>query len=336
MLGLSQEFLKRLPPATVEWRLSRWLSVGSTLMRALYKDITTPTLVLVGAQDRMLPSASEGFRLEKVLLNAAVEVREFRDGGHAILDDTMDLNAVLQASKTLGPPPVPLPIDIPFPSQRDIDEAEQTIFGGFVKAFSPVFLHRDAQGRLQRGIQDIPVGTAGRPVLLIGNHQLYGLDTGLIIREFLQQRNTLVRGLAHPILFNAMMNPSEIGGAAGQAMFSRNNVVKFGGVEVSPGSIFELMKRNETILLFPGGANEACHGKDEAYTLKWNSNTDFVRMAAAFDAIIVPFGAIGIADSVNMLMDGEDISNNPILSYSAQRYVSFLVFASYHPFIQCI
>jgi hypothetical protein len=103
-------------------------------------------------------------------------------------------------------------------------------------------------------------------------------------------------------------------------MFVQDNLNKFGVVEVSPGSIFELMKRNETILLFPGGANEACHGKNEAYTLKWKERVDFVRMAAAFDAIIVPFGAIGIADSVNMVLDGADLRGLPIVGASVQRF----------------
>ena len=86
----------------------------------------------------------------------------------------------------------------------------------------------------------MPRNEPGRPVLLVGNHQLYGacvlcvytymnvyiyihlhiyvyihqtpppqnaptqrtgIDLGLIVREFLQEREMLVRGLAHPALF---------------------------------------------------------------------------------------------------------------------------------------
>jgi hypothetical protein len=94
---------------------------------------------------------------------------------------------------------------------------------------------------------------------------------------------------------------------------------KFGAVEVSPGSIFELMKRNETVLLFPGGVREAYHGKGEAYTLFWPEKTDFVRMAALFNAVIVPFSAIGIADSVNMLLDAEEILNIPVIGDRIRR-----------------
>lgn len=97
-------------------------------------------------------------------------------------------------------------------------------------------------------------------------------------------------------------------------------------------------------MLFPGGAREALHGKGEEYKLFWydtfnifllniwNTNqpdnsfhglaiisflitsnhvcfrpekTDFVRMAGMFDAIIIPFSSVGIAESVNIFFDKE-------------------------------
>lgn len=42
-----------------------------------------------------------------------------------------------------------------------------------------------------------------RPVLFVGNHTIFGFfDLPFFIEHFLQERNVLVRGLAHPILFN--------------------------------------------------------------------------------------------------------------------------------------
>ena len=57
---------------------------------------------------------------------------------------------------------------------------------------------------------------------------------------------------------------------------------KFGAVEVGPFTFYEMLKRNETILLFPGGANEALHAKGEDYLLKWPEKVDFVRMAGTY------------------------------------------------------
>lgn len=66
-------------------------------------------------------------------------------------------------------------------------------------------------------------------------------------------------------------------------------------------------KPMKAILLFPGGAREACHGPTEKYQLFWPSQTDFVRLAARFNAIVVPFGSIGSADNVR-IVEGKEVS----------------------------
>ena len=67
-----------------------------------------------------------------------------------------------------------------------------------------VFLSRDSQnnGALTRGIKNLPSSELlNRPVLLVGNHQFFGGDLSLLVREFINQKDTLIRGLAHPMLF---------------------------------------------------------------------------------------------------------------------------------------
>lgn len=171
-------------------------------------------------------------------------------------------------------------------------------------------------------------------MLRVNYQQLFGADLGLIVREFLREKETLVRGLAHPMLF-------QDGGSGGQfeqgqftTMNNRDNnertkessnsireiFTKFGAVEVSPSSIFQLLQRNETVLLFPGGVREAYHGKGEDYALFWPERVDFVRMAGLFGATIVPFAAIGIADSVDIILDSEEILKVPILGDRAKRF----------------
>lgn len=82
---------------------------------------------------------------------------------------------------------------------------------------------------------------------------------------------------------------------------------------VTPRNFYGLMASNATVLLFPGGVREANHNKGQAYQLFWPNRTDFVRIAAKFDALIVPFGAIGAADSVDILLDSNDLDQIPIL-----------------------
>ena len=195
-----------------------------------------------------------------------------------------------------------------------------------VQAFSPVFFHLNSNGAMVEGIEGVPVGGAGRPVLFVGNHQLFGADTSLLVREFLLKRRVLVRGLAHPMLVNGQAPglpyfPREVDGVD---LLDPSALTKFGGVEVSPASIFQLLQRNETVLLYPGGANELVHNKGEAYTLKWTNKTDFIRMAAAFNAIVVPFGAIGVDDSFTMLLDGKEIIELPYFGLRAKRFAARL------------
>jgi hypothetical protein len=53
------------------------------------------------------------------------------------------------------------------------------------------------------------------------------------VREFILQKNTLVRGLAHPAVFAAGAQ----GGTGQMSQFQ-----KFGAVKVSPGSILEVIE----------------------------------------------------------------------------------------------
>ena len=72
---------------------------------------------------------------------------------------------------------------------------------------------------------------------------------------------------------------------------------EFGAVPVTPKNFYKMMQQNEFALLFPGGAREATHSKGEDYALFWPKDraADFVRVAAKFDALVVPFGAVGAA-----------------------------------------
>ena len=172
-----------LPAETLKWRLRAWLMQGSHIMKDKYANISTPTLILVGAGDRLIPSSEEGRRLLREMKNAQVEVKEYPQGGHLLLDGTFNLTDIFRESKlfpnTNANPmmnpvqPIPELITDYYPSQETIEEFEQILFT-FRRVVSPVMLTRRGDGSLKRGIMSVPVGTEGRPVLLVGNHQLYG------------------------------------------------------------------------------------------------------------------------------------------------------------------
>ncbi len=195
-------------------------------------------------------------------------------------------------------------------------------------------------------------GTRNRPVLLVGNHQTFAPDLGFLVDEFLREKDVCIRGLAHPVVsrdngntMGAMQDDEEENplekqlreatkdtpfaqfmpeskeerrrqrraGVPNAGPFGGGNFSDFGAVTVSGKNFYNLLKANETVLLFPGGVREAFKRKNEKYQLFWPSKPEFVKMAIRFNAIIVPFAAIGAEDSFDIVMDAEDLLTNPIL-----------------------
>ena len=142
------------------------------------------------------------------------------------------------------------------------------------------------KGKRSLGLGQIPKPEG--PLLFIANHQLFGLDLGMIISQLLEERDIKARGLAHPVIFGT----ADGFGGNNAAVSKRNKdgpikedgpngiFEQFGAVMVTPRNYYRLMQTGQTGLLFPGGVREVFHGKDEAYELFWpEDKLDFVRTA---------------------------------------------------------
>jgi len=149
-----------------------------------------------------------------------------------------------------------------------------------------------------------------------------GRDLALILRELSLERDILPRGLAHPIAVGQQPQ-NELGRTPGLVNdegfngFS-GNFQKYGAVKVTPRNFYRLLQTNQDVLLFPGGAREAMSGRRD-YALQWPEKVDFVRVAARFNAIIIPFSAIGMVDSAKTVLDYEDVWRVPFLRDLAKR-----------------
>lgn len=224
---------------------------------------------------------------------------------------------------------------------------------------SPVFFSTGSDGRRRKGLgfvpthkynyrseneqhqQQHPTATSStattKPLLFVANHQLLGLDLGMIIAQLIEERSINARGLAHPIIFSGEGVGEGFGGEMGggennrnrndgeslvekrdrngripdENPLSRGTFETFGAVMVTPRNYYRLMESSQAGLLFPGGVREVFHGKDEAYQLFWPEKVDFVRVAARFNATIVPISAVGAADSANVLIDAPDMLTLP-------------------------
>uniref|UniRef100_A0A1D1ZH36 Acyltransferase-like protein At1g54570, chloroplastic n=1 Tax=Anthurium amnicola TaxID=1678845 RepID=A0A1D1ZH36_9ARAE len=293
-----------IPRETLLWKLKLLKSAASYANSRLHA-VTAEVLVLCSGKDSMLPSADEGEQLRSSLKHC--KVRYFKDNGHTLLlEDGVNLLTVIKATNMYRR------------SRRhdyvsDFLPPSMTEFKGtfdkdnrwFNVATSPVILSTLKNGNLVRGLSGVP--NEG-PVLLVGYHMLLGLELGPLYEAFLREKNVMIHGMAHPILFSSKSETS-------QQEISRNDLMKvFGAVPVSPINLYRLFSKKSFVLLYPGGAREALHRKGEEYMLFWPDQPEFVRMAARFEVTIVPFGVIGEDDIAELVLDYNDLQSIPFVN----------------------
>ena len=193
-----------IPRDTLAHRLSV-LAAGCEVVNApgALESIEIPALCVVSSDDLLIPSADEGPRLRRAMRRCRVETLE--GASHAALQkDECDLIEVMERNgfkPRVNEDPPPLSNDDAFmpPSRAELESAFESI-EPLRKITSPVFFSTKANGAVVQGIDAVPLGTKGAPVLLVGNHQTLAPDLGFLVQEFIRERGTLIRGLAHPVV----------------------------------------------------------------------------------------------------------------------------------------
>ena len=195
------------------------------------------------------------------------------------------------------------------------DPAPASLFEGWLgqmrRLFSPTFFSTDAGGNLVPGLEQLPPTAEGAPpLLLLGNHQLFGFDGPMILEELLRERGVALTALVYPPLLEAESPlaplPYPLPGTA--ATFER-----FGAVPASGRALFKSLSRGEHTLLFPGGGREVFKRKGEAYRLFWPDSPDVVRLAARLNATLLPFAGLGGDDSFEISLDSDELLNAPLV-----------------------
>ncbi|CAB9515470.1 expressed unknown protein [Seminavis robusta] len=349
MLGMLEILEERLPAGTLQHRVNQWLVVGTSLVNARLQDLQTPTLVVAGDQDRIMPSVKEVERLTKVM--PSCEKLLVRGRGHFVLDENVNLTEAILYSKidplqwrthnddndkttptsrgeattrsrsnnnNKKPSYDPI-MDWTLPPQKEVDAVFESQVKPLRNIHSPVFLSTDANGKRWRGLAKIPSPANHGPILFVANHQFFGLDLNLIIAELLEERNLICRGMAHPFVFNQTKEFPELRGRTPGLLSSNGpagginsftNFQKFGAVPVTPRNYYKLMQSGQNALLFPGGVKDVWQ-TDPSYPLLWPEKTDFVRTAARFNATIVPLSAVGMLESARVVV--KDLRTVPFL-----------------------
>lgn len=307
--------VQMIPQDTLRWKL-QLLKEGASATNGLLHRVKAPVLVLASGQDRMLRSKEEAERLKSRLQNC--RIRHFSDSGHTLLlEENVDLSVLLKSTDMYARArgfSDPVTGFVP-PSPEEIRKARGSAIGILQALASPVFFSTAADGSVHRGMDalDVPKDKS-RPLLFVGNHQTFALDLTLVVNGILEESGLLVRGLAHPLALGQVSRTSSGEAPASASGNDLTTLLKtFGAVPVSGKNCYKLLANKEAVLLYPGGVREAYRHKGEEYQLFWPDRSEFVRMAAKHNAIIIPFAAAGIDDTVQILLDGPELLRLPII-----------------------
>lgn len=138
------------------------------------------------------------------------------------------------------------------------------------------------------GLENLP--RDGR-FLLVGNHTSAGWPEIVLTPYFVHRHlGVRVRGLA-------VDKVKKLTG------IRRDLADALGAVPGQPDVGAELMRRDETILVFPGGGRDMLKFKGEEYQLMWEGRSGFARLAIAHDYPVVPVGLVGGDDVYRSLVE---------------------------------
>ena len=102
LLNVFQTTAELLPPELLEHRIKNWLLVGSSvLVESRLQQLQTPTFIVCGGADKLLPSKQEAKRLTALLPKS--QQLTIAGAGHLVLDDTVNLTEAILYSEILDP-----------------------------------------------------------------------------------------------------------------------------------------------------------------------------------------------------------------------------------------
>ena len=141
-----------------------------------------------------------------------------------------------------------------------------------------------------------------KPAIYVSNHTLLGLTDGpLYIPKIYEEKNIYLRVLVDNMHLSLPL--------------WRSIMTDLGAVTASPEHAIELMEQKQHILVFPGGANEICKTKDNAYQLDWKNRFGFVRLAIEQGYPIIPIASLGGDELYDIVADKKDFKESKFGSW---------------------
>lgn len=130
------------------------------------------------------------------------------------------------------------------------------------------------------GIEHLP---RSGPVLLVGNHGVWGYETPAFFHLVHQATGRYPLGLAERGFFRIPL--------------IRTVLPWLGGVEGTRDNALTALREGNLVVCYPGGAHETFKRPHHRYTLRWERALGFVRLAAQAGVPIVPFAGFGVDDA---------------------------------------
>uniref|UniRef100_M4F1G3 Serine aminopeptidase S33 domain-containing protein n=1 Tax=Brassica campestris TaxID=3711 RepID=M4F1G3_BRACM len=273
--------IRILPKGTLLWKLHLLKSASASLNSHMY-TVKAQTLILLSELLKLNCTFEDGVDLVTIVKFAYF----YRRG--KTLDYVSDYI-------------MPTPFEF-----KEFEESQKLV----TAAISPAFFSTLENGTIVRSLAGIP---SEGPVIYVGNHMLLGIELLQLAIHLLKEKNIMLRGLAHPMMFSKTVGSK----LPDMQMFDS---VRIGGaVPVSSLNFYKLLRSKAHVLLYPGGVREALHRKGEEYKLFWPQHSEFVRIASKFGAKIIPFGVVGEDDLCQMVLDYNDQMKIPFIKNFIQE-----------------
>jgi len=159
------------------------------------------------------------------------------------------------------------------PSQASLQPVDREAYERLLQRVS--FLHQWFQPTIE-GVENIPLDEGG---LIVTNHGHFGIDLPVLLRLILEGRGRIVRSLGDRVVFALPI--------------FRDLAHSMGAIEGEPKATLRLLRDEQLVLVYPGGAREALSGPEDAYRLQWENSHGFIRTALRAQKPIIPIAGLG-------------------------------------------
>jgi 1-acyl-sn-glycerol-3-phosphate acyltransferase len=134
------------------------------------------------------------------------------------------------------------------------------------------------------GIENVPTGRG----ILVANHT-FGWDAVFVMSAIWHQRQRTLWAMGEHAWWHFP--------------FFRRLATVLGTVDGTMDNVDELLKRDELVLVLPGGLRESVKPRELRYRLLWGNRYGFVRAAIRHRAPIIPVACIGADDLFDLVGD---------------------------------